>query len=91
MVRSVWNDRNHLNLKTAVAVSDLRKILARKRFGATPQIREGYAASLRTPFSLKLLQISDTFNCRFKVNSFREWCVSECIETSNREIFKLGK
>jgi hypothetical protein len=41
--------------------------LARKHFVATPQIHKGYAPSLRTAFSLKLLQISDKFNCRFKV------------------------
>jgi hypothetical protein len=41
--------------------------LAIKQFVATPQIHEGYAPPLRTAFSLKLLQISDTFNCRFKV------------------------
>jgi hypothetical protein len=54
-------------LKRQLPAPDLRKILAIKQFVATPQIHEGYAPPLRTAFSLKLLQISDTFNCRFKV------------------------
>jgi hypothetical protein len=56
-----------LNLKRLLPIPDLRKVLAIKGFGARPQIHEGYAASLRTPFSLKLLQISGTFNRRIKV------------------------
>jgi hypothetical protein len=58
-----------LNLKRQLPVSDLRKILARKGLVATPQIYEGYEPPLRTPFSQKLLQTSDTFNGRFKVES----------------------
>jgi hypothetical protein len=56
-----------LTLKRQLLATDLRKILAQLRFLAQSQITSGYASSLGSSLALKLLRISATINCRFKV------------------------
>ncbi len=48
---------------------NLRKILAIKPFLITHQIHKGYASLFVKPFSSRLLQIFNMFNCRFQVQA----------------------
>ncbi len=50
-------------------MANLRKILAIKTFRIAHQIHKGYASLFVKPFSSRLLQIFNMFNCRFKDNS----------------------